>query len=106
MPKFVALIYGDETAWHEGDRAAYDANMAAHEAFAAKHGASIVGGAELCLPREARTVRGATVTDGPFMETKEVLGGYYVLDVADLDAAVSIAKDIPEATIEVRPVVD
>jgi hypothetical protein len=105
MPKFVALIYGDEAVWADQDQAAYDENMAAHKAFSTKHGASITSGAELHATRAARTVRGDTVTDGPFLETKEALGGYYVLEAPDLDTAVAIAKDIPEATVEVRPIV-
>lgn len=49
------------------------------------------------------------VTDGPFAETREQLGGYYLVDVADLDAATAIAARIPMArkgTVEVRPVID
>jgi hypothetical protein len=102
MPKFVALIYGDEAVWDGQDR---DENMAAHKAFNTKHDASIIGGAELHMPGSARTVRGEAVTDGPFLETKEVLGGYYLLEAPDLDAAVAIARDIPEPTVEVRPIV-
>jgi hypothetical protein len=47
------------------------------------------------------------VTDGPFLETKEALGGYYVIEAADLDAAIKVAKDIPMPAggVELRPVV-
>ena len=50
-----------------------------------------------------------SVTDGPFAETKEVLGGYYIVDVKDLDRAIELAARIPDAktaTVEVRPVRD
>ena len=51
------------------------------------------------------------MTDGPFMETKEALGGFYLVDVPDLDAAVAAARLLPElreqhGAIEVRPIVD
>jgi hypothetical protein len=69
-------------------------------------------GRQLQPPATATTVRGdgsdLLVTDGPFAETKEQLGGYYLIDVPDLDAALSWAKQIPLLTgsaIEVRPVV-
>jgi hypothetical protein len=68
-----------------------------------------ITGDPLVHERNAKTVRvrggKKAVTDGPFLETKEVLGGYYVLEAPDLDAAVAIAKDIPEPTVEVRPIV-
>jgi len=68
------------------------------------------GGAQLQGPETARTVRAAGVTDGPFMETKEVLGGYSVLETDTYDEAVEITKTWPGIdrgliTIELRPVV-
>lgn len=49
---------------------------------------------------------GATVTDGPFAETKEALGGYYLIEAADLDEALAIARDVPAPNggVEVRPI--
>ena len=68
------------------------------------------GGAELKPTLAATTVRvrnGKTVsTDGPFAETKEQLGGYYLIDVPDLDAAIAIARKVPlakDGAIEIRP---
>jgi hypothetical protein len=66
-------------------------------------------GHQLDLPHTARTVRASGVTDGPFMEAKEVLGGYSVLETADIDEAVEIARTWPGIdrgwiTMEVRPV--
>ncbi len=54
----------------------------------------------------AKTPDGATVTDGPFMETKEVMGGYYVISAADLDEAIELATAVPmpHCNIEVRPI--
>ena len=70
-------------------------------------------GAELDAPKTAKTVRvrdGETiVTDGPFAETKEQLGGYYLLNCDDIDEAIAYAAKIPSAeygSIEVRPVVE
>jgi len=56
---------------------------------------------------DAKTVRndeGGIVTDGPFAETKEVLGGFYLLDCKDFDEAVSYARQIPTKSVEIRPV--
>jgi hypothetical protein len=69
------------------------------------------GGAQLQGPETARTLRATGVTDGPFMETKEVLGGYSVLDTDSYDEAVEISKTWPGVdrgliTIELRPVVE
>ncbi|HKW73346.1 MAG TPA: YciI family protein [Candidatus Dormibacteraeota bacterium] len=69
----------------------------------------VVGGEELQGPSTATTVSRkngkVTVTDGPFIEAKEVIGGYAVIEVADLDEALEIAKEWP-GTVEIRPVVD
>jgi len=69
------------------------------------------GGAQLQGPETARTIRAGGVTDGPFMETKEVLGGYSLLDTETYDQAVEISKTWPGVdrgliTIELRPVVE
>jgi hypothetical protein len=68
-------------------------------------------GAQLQSANTARTVRAGGVTDGPFMETKEVLGGYTVLETATYDEAVEVTKSWPGVdrgliTIELRPVVE
>ncbi|MGH3272452.1 MAG: YciI family protein [Trebonia sp.] len=69
------------------------------------------GGAQLQGTNTAKTVRGSGVTDGPYIETKEVVGGFSVLDVASMDEAVEIAKTWPGVdrgwiTIELRPIVE
>lgn len=74
----------------------------------------MLGGHQLQGPETATTVRvqdGSTLTtDGPFAETKEVIGGYYLFEADDLDAAIELASRIPAArmggAIEVRPVVE
>ncbi len=70
----------------------------------------VLGGEELKGPETATTVRfnsgKAMVTDGPFIEAKEVIGGFAVVDVADLDEALEMAKSWPGGDVEVRPVVE
>ena len=69
----------------------------------------VVGGEELQGPSTATTVSRqdgkVTVTDGPFIESKEVIGGFAVVDVKDLDEALEMAKEWP-GTVEIRPVVE
>jgi hypothetical protein len=73
----------------------------------------VVGGAQLAPAHTASTVRvkegDALVTDGPFADTKEVFGGYYLLEADDLDAAIQVAAKIPAArlggSVEIRPIV-
>ncbi|HET7421062.1 MAG TPA: YciI family protein [Candidatus Dormibacteraeota bacterium] len=69
----------------------------------------VVGGEELQGPSTATTVSRkdgkVTVTDGPFIESKEVIGGFALIEVADLDEALAMAKEWP-GTVEIRPIVD
>jgi hypothetical protein len=109
VPNYVLLLYGQDADWTVGDEA-WEAGMAAHEKFSAAveaAGAAIVGGAALAPPATARTVRGRdrTVSDGPFAETREVLGGFYVIDAPDLDTALQLARECPEDIVEVREAV-
>lgn len=90
---------------------AWEADVADFERFAAVAGDAIVGGEALGDP--AHVVRhgadGPVVTEGPFTEAAEVLGGYFVLEAEDLDRALDLAAAIPTAasgTLEVRPLVD
>ena len=69
----------------------------------------IVGGEELQGPSTATTVSRkngkVTVTDGPFIESKEIIGGFAIVEVQDLDEALDMARDWP-GTVEIRPIVD
>lgn len=111
--KYMLLIYtpldaepGDEAAGPEmGEWFAYTEALAAAGA--------LVAGDPLAMPSEATTVRvrdgKRLVTDGPFAETKEVLLGYYLIDVATLDEALDWAEKLPATpygSTEVRPVMD
>jgi hypothetical protein len=70
----------------------------------------LVGGEELQGPRTSTTVRikngKAIVTDGPYIEAKEIIGGFAIVEVKDLDEALAMAKAWPAGAVEVRPVVD
>jgi hypothetical protein len=111
MAQYLILIYGDEAAWANAGEAAWSEAMQGHIAFGEKNKDAIKGGEALQPTSTATTVRpdGAgnfTVTDGPFAETKEALGGYYVVEAADLDEAVALAKQVPanDGGLEVRPI--
>ena len=110
------LIYGDARQWDAMSPEQAGAHDAAHAAFSAAAGPAIVGGEELERAPMATTLRtdpaGRVVTtDGPFLETKEALGGFYLLEAADLDAVIALVTQRPEvhaghSGIEIRPVVD
>jgi hypothetical protein len=113
--KYLALIYGDESLWADATPEQIGEIFAAHGAFGeAATKAGVFGGGEgLEGSNTATLVRvrdgERMLTDGPFAETKEQIGGYYLLDCKDLDEALHWAAQIPEAktgTIEVRPVMD
>ncbi len=110
--KYALLIY-DKPGSHE---ALEDSVREAvyGEYFALSSDSRCVGGAQLQPVQTATTVRvqdGRTLTtDGPFADTKEVFGGYYVFDAQDLDEAIELAARIPSArlggSVEVRPLVE
>ena len=116
MAKYLVLIYGDEQQWEARTPEEESANHAGHRAFASAAGPRIVGGEELEPSSTATTLRrrsagDVSVTDGPFLETKEVLGGYYVVDAGDLDEVIALARQLPElytshSAVEIRPLVD
>jgi hypothetical protein len=111
MAQYLVLIYEDESVY--ADEAISAEVHAAHTAFFEQHGGAVAGGNALERAATATTIRGNgsgghIVTDGPFTETKEVLGGYYLIDAPDLDAALEIAKAVPAkfGGVEVRPIRD
>ncbi len=105
MAQYLVLIYEDEAGWAAGGPAA-EAGLQAHNAFAQEHGDTVLGGNWLQPTSTATTIRDGVVTDGPFAETKEALGGYYLVEADDLDQALAIAKDVPApfGGVEVRPI--
>ncbi len=111
--QYLIQIYtgGAQEAWERLSESEQDA--VSKEYFAISDEPGISGGAQLQPPETATTVRvqdGRTLTtDGPFAETKEALGGYYLLEADDLDAAIELAARVPAArmggAVEVRPLV-
>jgi hypothetical protein len=116
MAKYMLLIYGNEQQWDamtpEEDQRLDDG----HAAFVAAAGPAVLSGHVLESTDTSTSLHGvaagrAVPTDGPFLETKEVLGGYYVIEAPDLDRAIALAQRLPELTmphcaVEVRPIRD
>ena len=111
--KYLCLIYENEQAWAAAPRSNGDVMRADYAAFTEGYTKSghVLGGNALQPTHTATTVRvrdgKVSTTDGPFAETREQLGGYYLLEAKDLNAAIQIAAKIPSArsgSIEVRPI--
>ena len=111
--KYLLTIYLDESRWTDASPEDVQQTMAAYGAFgeAAAAAGVMVGGEGLQPSSTATTVRvrdnETITTDGPFAETREQLGGYYLIEAKDLDEATGIAARIPSArdgSIEVRPI--
>jgi len=112
MPQYAAVIYSRDVDWTTPQEAA---TIAEYGEFGQAAAAILRGGAALYQTSTATTVRleekgGEIVTtDGPYAETKEVLTGFYLMECADLDEAISWAARIPGAwdgAVEVRPVIE
>jgi hypothetical protein len=110
MAQYLILIYEDEAQYATATPEVMNEVMQAHNEFAAaveQHGAKLLAGNALQPTGTATSVRGgADVTDGPFAETKEALGGYYLIEAPDLDTALAVGKVCPArfGGVEVRPV--
>lgn len=112
MAKYLVLIYDDEKQWESASHADFQNMMVRHNRFAeqvnALDGAKILGGEALTPTSAATAIRDDIVTDGPFVETKEALGGYYLVEAKDLDQALEIGKLCPVnfGGVEVRPIME
>ena len=105
----------DVADWETWTPEQQQADIQRHVAWFGKHRDHIVGGEELDAPATVKTLRpgrqgdGVVVTDGPYVETKEILGGFVILEAATIDEAVAIASDWPSltsqrnATVQVQP---
>ena len=111
--KYLCLMYDDEKKWETMSKAEADAYMGEYFAFtdAIKGSGHYIGGEALQPVQTATTVRSRngklSTTDGPFAETKEQLGGYYLIEARDLNDALQVAQRIPSVrtgSIEVRPI--
>jgi hypothetical protein len=109
MTQYLILIYDDESAWDNAGPEVFQQMMDAHNAYPGQVealGGKVVGGQALQPTTTATTIRGDLVSDGPFAETKEALGGYYLIEAPDLDTALAAGKACPvlAGAIEVRPI--
>jgi hypothetical protein len=110
--KYMLLIYGDERAWTEAERE-HCYGESTELAYQLKSKAQYLAASPLQPVSTATSVRvrdgKRLVTDGPFAETREQLGGYFLVEANDLDEAIDIAGRIPGAkkgTVEIRPVLE
>ena len=109
MPRYLLLVHGDETAeealTRDERRSIVDAHIQLIRELS--EAGKLVVSEALTDSSRTRVVRNGSVTDGPFAETKEVVGGFYLLECSDLDEALAWAKRMPEGpglAVEVRPV--
>jgi hypothetical protein len=110
--KYALLVYADPSSFTSISEAEQQAISA--EYYALRDEAGFLAGEQLAPAHTATTVRvnggGALTTDGPFADTKEVFGGYYVFEADNLDRALELAARVPAArmggAVEVRPVVE
>ena len=111
--RYLCLIYSDEKQWDTMSEAEMNAVMGEYFAFTddIKKSGHYVAGDALKPTATATSVRvrngKLSTTDGPFAETKEQLGGYYLIEARDLNDAIQVAARIPSArmgTVEVRPI--
>jgi hypothetical protein len=111
MAEYMILIFEDESSYATATPDVLQQVMEAHNRFAeqvAETGGKVVEGRALQPTPTATTIRGDVVTDGPFIETKEAIGGYYLIEARDLDHALDIAKLCPArfGGVEVRPIME
>jgi hypothetical protein len=112
--QYLLLIYGNENHFEKLPSSERDQTLEQYHAFSNSIAQSghLRGGNELDFTRKAKTVRvrdgKPMISDGPFAETKEQLGGYYLVEAKDIDEALAIGARIPSArwgSIEVRPII-
>jgi len=111
--KYLCLIYDNEQAWETFPKDVQDKYLGEYREFTdnVKKNGQYVGSNRLQPTHTATTVRSrngkVSTTDGPYIETKEQLGGYYLIEAKDLNDAINVASRIPSArsgAIEVRPI--
>jgi hypothetical protein len=113
--KYLLLLYGDESQWANatpdelqrsmGEYAKLGQELTDAGAFLSGEGLETTNAATTVRVRDGETI----VSDGPFAETREQLGGYYLLECRDLDEAVRWASKVPDAftgSVEIRPIMD
>jgi hypothetical protein len=112
VAQYLVLIYSDEKEWERAGPEISEIVVKEHRNFQERNTGAVLGGHALEPTSTATTLRRDTsgafaITDGPFAETKEALGGYYLIEAADLDEALAVAKQVPApfGGVEVRPIV-
>jgi hypothetical protein len=112
VANYLVMIYDNEAKWAQADPSVAEEVHREHGEFAQANGSALRGGARLGNSATATSIRRGdngthSLTDGTFAETKEVLAGYYVIEAADLDEALEIAKQVPArfGGVEVRPII-
>jgi len=105
MAEYAILIYEDESEWATATPEWIQRAAGEYQQFAQNNGSSLRGGSQLQPTMSARAVRDGAVSAGPMVATTPALAGYYVVEAADLDAAVEIARQVPSkfGGVEVRP---
>lgn len=113
MARYMFLLYDSEDWYDTADQQGVVDELQLHEEFMAavrEAGARVVSSEALERSSAASTVRrggdGPLVTDGPFADTKEALGGFYVIEAPDLDVALLLARICPAGNVEVRPIME
>jgi hypothetical protein len=113
MAQYMFMLFDSEEWYDQVTPEEWQQQMKLHNEFMAAveaAGARVVGGEALLPSSTASTIKKGEgeplVTDGPFIETKEALGGFYLVEAKDLDQALALAKLVPSGNIEVRPVMD
>jgi hypothetical protein len=113
MSKFLLTLWGDEAQWADATPEQMAEDMKGWEAYSEALGERMVAGEGLDPSSTAKTIKfdngPGLVTDGPFAETKEQIGGFYVIEVADEAEAIEWAKKLPlqgTGSVEVRAVMD
>lgn len=102
MPRFLVLIYGDEKVWAQATPEWDEENGRRHKAWLDSVGSAVRTGGEVVLGAQAISIRGddpaATASPGPFVQADKGIGGFYLIEADDLDAAIDLARGIPEAS--------
>ncbi|MBO1752897.1 hypothetical protein J4G33_13875 [Actinotalea sp. BY-33] len=111
--RFVVLLHQDEQVWRDASPTQREEYYRRHDAFAqvtSRTGCTILAGEALAGVETATTVRRrgeqVSVTEGPFAETAEQLGGFYLVEAPHLDAVIEASRELPEYTVEIRPAID
>jgi hypothetical protein len=113
--KYLALLFAEESAYDHMSEEDFGALIGEHQSFTEKYEAQgkVLGGEALKPISSATTVRvredKVQITDGPFAETKEQLGGFYILNCENLDEAIKMVQEIPDiklGSVEIRPVME